>query len=357
MKSVVRVPHASRQYRNEWVVNGLLWPQQHLHANVCDPSWLVVGGRDGLEAAPAHQQQVQRPGFIERLYAAETESGLALLGKAGGEVADALAGGDTVGVLLVVELDVGPGAVGVGEIVADDEAAPPTLGHGVVAEVVADLAVVADGADAAIDLDGQIEVGAGRDQAARDGARRVVEEELGVGADAEVGERLGRFGRAGRLGGRLRSATEDAEQAGAEAAAQGGIAWVVLVKAPLDAEQALAEAAQDRAGDGGLGGGGGLGARLLDGDGDLVLELDAVAEAVVVVEVGDLVGTGGGIAVADPAEVDLPMLIAGGLGVVGAEGGGLPARGPLGRAEPARRRLRCGPSGGRIFLRGCVRGG
>jgi hypothetical protein len=227
----------------------------------------------------------------------------------------------------------------------------------VVAEVVADLAVVADGADAAIDLDGQIEVGAGRDQAARDGARRVVEEELGVGADAEVGERLGRFGRAWRLGFRLRSATEDAEQAGAEAAAQGGIAWVVLVKAPLDAEQALAEAAQDRAGDGGLGGGGGLGARLLDGDGDLVLELDAVAEAVVVVEVGDLVGTGGGIAVADPAEVDLPMLIAGGLGVVGAEGGGLPARGPRRRREPAGRRLRCGPSGGRIFLRGCVRGG
>src|ERR1017187_4507486 len=56
-----------------------------------------------------------------------------------------------------------------------------------------------------------------------------------------------------------------------------------------------------------------------DGDGNLVPQLDAIAEAVVEVEVGDPIGTGGGIAFADPAEVDLPMLIAGSFRVVGAE--------------------------------------
>ena len=56
-----------------------------------------------------------------------------------------------------------------------------------------------------------------------------------------------------------------------------------------------------------------------DGDGNLVPQLDAIAEAVVEVEVGDPIGTGGGVAFADPAEVDLPMLIAGSFRVVGAE--------------------------------------
>ena len=58
----------------------------------------------------------------------------------------------------------------------------------------------------------------------------------------------------------------------------------------------------------------------MDGDGEFVFELNAVAEAVVDVEVGDLIVTGCGVAVADPAEVDLPVFVAGGFGVVGAEG-------------------------------------
>ena len=57
-----------------------------------------------------------------------------------------------------------------------------------------------------------------------------------------------------------------------------------------------------------------------DGDGKLVLELDAVAQTVVEVEVGHLIGAGGGIAIADPAEVNLPMLVAGSFGIVGAKG-------------------------------------
>ncbi len=60
-------------------------------------------------------------------------------------------------------------------------------------------------------------------------------------------------------------------------------------------------------------------ADLFDHDGEFVLQLDAVAQAVVDVEVGDLVGAGAGVAVADPAEVNLPVLVAGGFRVVGAE--------------------------------------
>ena len=70
----------------------------------------------------------------------------------------------------------------------------------------------------------------------------------------------------------------------------------------------------------GLGWRGGLGARLFDSDGDLVLELDAVAEPVIEVEVGHLVGASLGIAITDPAEVNLPMLVAGGLRIVRAKG-------------------------------------
>jgi hypothetical protein len=76
---------------------------------------------------------------IESLAAAEAEGGLALLGVAGGELSHALAGADAVGILLVVELDVGFGAVG--ELVADEQAAVPALRQGVVAEVVADVAI------------------------------------------------------------------------------------------------------------------------------------------------------------------------------------------------------------------------
>ncbi len=113
---------------------------------------------------------------------------------------------------------------------------------------------------------------------------------------------------------------EGSKQAGAETIFQPGIVRVVLIEAPLDAGLTLAEAADDLSGYCGPGGSGGLWAGLFNGDGDLVLELDPVAEAVVDVKVGHLIGTRGGVTRAYPAEVDLPLLVARCLGVVGAKG-------------------------------------
>lgn len=95
---------------------------------------------------------------------------------------------------------------------------------------------------------------------------------------------------------------------------------MVLVETPFDAHETVAEADEDRARLGWRFGGCRERADLFDGDGELVFELDAVAEAIVDVEVGHLVFTGSGIAVADPAEVNLPMFVTGGFGVVGSKG-------------------------------------
>jgi hypothetical protein len=132
---------------------------------------------------------------------------------------------------------------------------------------------------------------------------------LAPGESPEAAAGRARFGRV---------VAEDAQQASAEAILHPGIAGVMLVEAPLDAEQALAQAGDHVAGLRGRAGSRGR-ADLFDGDGEFVLELDAVAQAVVDVEIGHLVGAGGGVAIADPAEVDLPMLVAGGFGIVGAK--------------------------------------
>jgi hypothetical protein len=50
----------------------------------------------------------------------------------------------------------------------------------------------------------------------------------------------------------------------------------------------------------------------VNSNGKLVFELDAVSESVVDIEDGDGVIALVGIAVSDPSEVDLPMLVAGG---------------------------------------------
>jgi len=62
-----------------------------------------------------------------------------------------------------------------------------------------------------------------------------------------------------------------------------------------------------------------LWAGFLDGDGDLVLELDTVAQPIIDIEVRHLIGTSGRIAISDEAEVDLPMAVTGSLGIVSAE--------------------------------------
>jgi len=141
---------------------------------------------------------------------------------------------------------------------------------------------------------------------------------LWIGGDAQVHDLFWRIGVFwGFMG-------EKAFEAGAEAVFEEGVFGVVFVEAPLDSGEAISNATNDL---------GGLGDCFLKGYWDLEFELDAVAEAVVEVEVGDLVGAGGWIAFADEAEVDLKVLIAGGFRVVGAERRAALGMGQKGREE------------------------
>src|ERR1700722_417605 len=92
---------------------------------------------------------------------------------------------------------------------------------------------------------------------------------------------------------------EESEQAGAEGSLEPRCAGFVLVVAPLDAQQAFAQAANDLARGRRIGCCHRLRASLLNSDGNFVFELNAVT---------------------DEAEIDLPMAVAGGVGVIGAEG-------------------------------------
>jgi hypothetical protein len=94
----------------------------------------------------------------------------------------------------------------------------------------------------------------------------------------------------------------------------------MLKVAPLHAEQTLAEAADYDAFGGGNTGARRLSSCLLDGDWDLILQLDAVAQPVVDIEVRYLVCARSRVAVADEAKVDLPVMVARSVGVVGAKG-------------------------------------
>jgi len=141
---------------------------------------------------------------------------------------------------------------------------------------------------------------------------------LWIGGDAQVYDLIGRIGVFwGFMG-------EKAFEAGAEAVFEEGVFGVVFVEAPLDSGEAISNATNDLAG---------LGDCLLEGYWDLEFELDAVAEAVVDVEVGDLVGAGGWVAFADEAEVDLKVFISGGFRIVGAEGRASLGVGQEGRQE------------------------
>ena len=104
---------------------------------------------------------------------------------------------------------------------------------------------------------------------------------------------------------------EGCEEAGAETVLEEGVFGVVFVETPLDAKEAFSNATNDLAG---------LRDCFFDGYWDLVFELDSVAQAVVDVEIRDLVGASGGIVVAYEAEIDLPVLVSWGFGVVCAKG-------------------------------------
>ena len=93
----------------------------------------------------------------------------------------------------------------------------------------------------------------------------------------------------------------------------------MLVEPPLESEERFPKADIDV----GLRGGSELAgivetaAQLMKSDGKLVFDLDAVSESVVDIEDGDGVIALVGIAVSDPPEVDLPVLVTGGFGVIG----------------------------------------
>jgi hypothetical protein len=140
-----------------------------------------------------------------------------------------------VGVLLIVEFEVGFG--GFGELVADEDAADPALREVLVAEVIADLAIYANGADAGVGLEGKKEVGAGVYDSSGHAPGGIFEAELRVGGEAEVDD-----GFRGGLG--LGLALGFCGLGGAEPV----VAGMVLVEAPFDAHEAVAETDEDGAG-------------------------------------------------------------------------------------------------------------
>ncbi len=81
---------------------------------------------------------------------------------------------------------------------ADEQAANPALRQSLIAEVIADLAVDADGADASVGFEGKEKVRAGGHDAAGNAAGWVFQGELRVGGEAEVDKGLGVGLRRGR---------------------------------------------------------------------------------------------------------------------------------------------------------------
>lgn len=78
------------------------------------------------EAPTSHKQQIQHFGFVNRLPSAEPEGCLTLLGSARGELSRSLFRSDSIGILLIVEFDVG--FCTLTELVTDQQTATPALG-------------------------------------------------------------------------------------------------------------------------------------------------------------------------------------------------------------------------------------
>jgi hypothetical protein len=94
---------------------------------------------------------------------------------------------------------------------------------------------------------------------------------------------------------------------------------MMLIEAPLDAEQALSESSQNLARHSSVDAVRRLRPGLFNRDGNFIFKLNAIAEPIVNVEVGYLVCSGGKVTIANPTEVDLPMFVPRGLWIVGAE--------------------------------------
>jgi len=128
----------------------LLGAEQYLQTYIGDPAGLTVVGGDGLKASAAHQEKIHGMALIERLTTAQTKRWSPVAWE------PQLRTGRRHG-----RLEVGLSPVGhiarcslsaVVELMTNQQTAAPTLWHRAVPEVVADFAVQADGADAAIDL-------------------------------------------------------------------------------------------------------------------------------------------------------------------------------------------------------------
>src|ERR1700743_944717 len=97
--------------------------------------------RDGLQRTAAHAEQAGVILFVETIAAADVADELSLLRLAV----------DAVGFLLMVQLAVELEVTV--ELVAQDKAAAPVVRHGVIAEPVADFAVVVQPSELARNLD------------------------------------------------------------------------------------------------------------------------------------------------------------------------------------------------------------
>ena len=139
-------------------------------------------------------------------------------------------------------------------------------------EVVADLPIQIERAEFLRKFDGQNQAGAARSDAAVDGAVRIIERDLGEDGHGEAGV-------------------------------------LVVVETPLYAELVLAETVL------------GIAQRVIDTEiGVFEGELDAVAEAEIDVDVGSVGDRVGVEEERHIAEVDFPLLVAGGAGVVSVVG-------------------------------------
>jgi hypothetical protein len=82
------------------------WPQQRLNSDVCDPAWLAVIHRDGLEAPPDQQQLVEGLCLVQSLSPADIQGFPVLPGFAGFKVFHTLHVEDAVGIHFIVDLQV-----------------------------------------------------------------------------------------------------------------------------------------------------------------------------------------------------------------------------------------------------------
>src|SRR5271170_2338181 len=178
-----------------------------------------------------------------------------------------------------------------------------------IGEVIPNFTIKPYRANAGVGLERHEKVGAGRHHASANRGGGVVERKLRIDSDAKINDPLCGVLAWLDCGGFRRRIAPDP-----------WIAGMVLVEAYFHTQQTLAKASHDTSGHRRRGRCRWLRTGLFNRDGELIFELNAVAEAVIEIEVRHLVSACHRIPVANPAEIDLPVLVAGCLGIVGAKG-------------------------------------